>query len=68
MTSRPKPAFQFGLGSLLRLMTILASTAAIFAWLRPYFAVGVDPPLMALPILGVALGVLILAIFVKLSS
>lgn len=54
--------FQFGLGSLFRLMTVLASSAAIFAWIKPYFAVGVDPPLIALPFLAMALGALLLAL------
>ena len=58
---RYKP-FQFGLGGLFRLMTILASVAAIFAWIRPYFAVGADPPLIALPFLAMAVGAFLLAL------
>jgi hypothetical protein len=57
-----KPQVQFGLRGLFRWMTVLASTAAIFAWVKPYFAVGVDPPLIALPFLAMALLVFSLAI------
>ena len=67
MTSPTKLRFQFGLVKLFWLMTLLASTAAIFAWLRPYFAVGVDPTLSALPLLAVTMSVFVLAL-IKLSS
>lgn len=58
----PRKSIQFGLGSLFRLLTVLASTAAILAWTKPYLAVGADPPLNALPILAIAAGVFVLAI------
>jgi hypothetical protein len=67
MTLPTKPRFQFGLMKLFWLMTLLASSAALFAWVMPYFAVGVDPTLDALPLAGIALGVFAFAL-VKLSS
>ena len=67
MTSPTRPRLQFSLVKLLWLMTLLASIAAVFAWLRPYFAIGVDPTLRALPLLAVVLSVLVLAL-VKLCS
>jgi len=57
-----KLPFQFGLSGLFRLMTVLASVAAICAWIKPYLAVGVDPPLVALPFLALAVGVFLLAL------
>ena len=62
-TSPPrKLPFQFGLLGLFRLMTVLASSAAIVAWTKPYFAVGVDPPLITLPFLALAVGAFVLAL------
>ena len=62
MTLPRNQTIQFGLGSLFRLVTVLASAAAVFAWTKPYFTVGADPPLIALPFLALALGAFVLAL------
>jgi hypothetical protein len=67
MTSPAKPRLQFGLMKLFWLMTLLASTAALFAWVKPYFAIGVDPTLTALPLLGLVLGLFAIAL-VRLTT
>jgi len=67
MTSPTKPRFQFGLVKLFWLMTLLASIAALFAWVRPYFAIGVDPTWNALPLAGLVLIIFSIAV-VKLCS
>jgi hypothetical protein len=60
-----KPPLQFELGHLFRWMTALAATAAIFAWLKPYTAVGVDPTVSELPYFAIALSALALAMFLS---
>ena len=67
MSSPTKPRFQFGLVKLFWLTTLLASTAAFLALVKPYLAIGVDPTWSDLPMAAVVLSVYVFAL-VKLCS